>query len=62
MNESKYSESMREQIVEYILESGQSATRVADGLRIDVNTVCKWLREYRVSHKVPIYSEEKREE
>ena len=38
-NNSKYSQEMREETANYILENGRSATSVAEELGIDVNTV-----------------------
>ncbi|MGL4484100.1 MAG: hypothetical protein ACRCUS_04050, partial [Anaerovoracaceae bacterium] len=34
-------------------------TSVAEELGIDVNTVCRWVREYRRQHKMPSYAESK---
>ena len=56
---SKYSEEMREQTAAYIIESGKSATRVAEEMGIDTNTVCRWGRAYRRKHGMPTYAEEK---
>ena len=58
-NNSKYSEEMREETAKYILENGKSATSVAEELGIDVNTVCRWVREYRRKNGMPSYAEEK---
>jgi len=55
----KYSAEIREQTAEFILSSGKSATSVAEEMGIDVNTVCRWVREYRRSHDMPTYAEEK---
>ena len=38
-NNVKYSEEMREQTAKYILETGKSATGVAEEMGIDKNTV-----------------------
>ena len=56
-NNSKYSEEMRERTATTILKSGRSATSMAEELGIDVNTVCRWEREYRRKHKLPSYAE-----
>lgn len=56
---SKYSEEMREETVKYILESGKSATGVAEEMGIDKNTVCSWVRAYRRKHNMPTYAEER---
>ena len=58
-NNSKYSEEMREQTAKYILESGKSATSVAEEMGIDKNTVCSWVRDYRRRNHLPTYAEEK---
>jgi len=52
-NNSKYTEEMRERTVLHILNSGKSATAVAEELGIDTNTVCKWVREYRRKNNLP---------
>ena len=59
-NNTKYSEEMRTQTAAYILESGKSATSVAEEMGIDKNTVCKWVRDYRRAHNLPTYAEENR--
>jgi transposase-like protein len=58
-NNSKYSQEMREQTAAYILETGKSATSMAEELGIDTNTVCRWVRDYRRKHNLPTYAEEK---
>lgn len=58
-NNSKYSEEMRERTSKFIIESGKSATSVAEELGIDINTVCRWVRDYRRKYKMPSYSDEK---
>ena len=58
-NTSKYSQEMREETAKYILENGRSATSVAEELGIDVNTVCRWVRDYRRRYAMPSYAEEK---
>jgi len=58
-NNSKYTEEMRDRTVRHILTSGKSATSVAEELGIDVNTVCRWVREYRRKNNLPSYQEEK---
>ena len=55
----KYTQEMRERTAAYILESGQSATKTAKELGIDVNTVCRWVKDYRKVHNLPSYAEEK---
>lgn len=57
-NNSKYSQEMREETAKFILENGRSATSVAEELGIDVNTVCRWVRDYRRKHGMPTYAEE----
>ena len=46
-NNSKYSEEMRERTARCIIKNGKSATATAEVLRIDTNTVCRWVRDYR---------------
>ncbi|AUD62390.1 hypothetical protein BK010_01875 [Tenericutes bacterium MO-XQ] len=58
-NNSKYSQEMREKTVKFILDSKKSATSVAEELGIDVNTVCRWVRDYRRKNNLPSYAEEK---
>ena len=55
----RYSPEVRRQTAEFILSSGKSATGVAEEMGIDTNTVCKWVREYRRTHDMPTYAEEK---
>ena len=58
-NNSKYTEEMREQTAKFILETGKSATSVAEEMGIDTNTVCRWVRDYRRKHNMSSYAEEK---
>ncbi len=58
-NNSKYSDEMRERTVRHILESGKSATSVAEEMGIDTNTVCRWVRDYRRKNHLPSYAESK---
>ena len=58
-NNSKYTQETREQTAKYILDTGKSATSVAEEMGIDTNTVCKWVREYRKKNNLPSYAEEK---
>ena len=58
-NNSKYSEEMREQTSKLIVESGKSATRMAEELGIDTNTVCRWVRDYRRANNLPTYAQAK---
>lgn len=58
-NNSKYTEEFREQIAVRILQTGQSATSLAEEMGIDTNTVCRWVRDYRRKHNMPSYAEEK---
>ena len=41
------------------METGKSATSVAEEMGIDTNTVCKWVRDYRRKNNLPSYAEEK---
>ena len=58
-NNSKYTEEFREQTVKHIFETGKSATRMAEEMGIDTNTVCRWVRDYRRKYNLPTYAEEK---
>ena len=58
-NNSKYTQEIREKTARYILETGRSATSVAEEMGIDKNTVCQWVRDYRRRHNMPSYAEEK---
>ena len=58
-NNTKYSQEMRTQTAEYIIQNGKSATSMAEELGIDTNTVCRWVRDYRRQHNLPSYAEEK---
>jgi transposase-like protein len=58
-NNTKYTEDMREQAAKLILSTGKSATSFAEETGIDVNTVCRWVRDYRRKHKLPTYAEAK---
>jgi len=58
-NNSKYSQEMREQTAKLIIESGRSATSMAEEMGMDVNTVCRWVRDYRRKNNMPTWSEEK---
>jgi transposase len=50
---------MRERTARHIIESGKSATSVAEEMGIDTNTVCRWVRDYRRKHHLPTYSDSK---
>ena len=58
-NNSKYSQEMREETARYIIETGKSATSMAEEMGIDTNTVCRWVRDYRRAHNMPSYAEAK---
>lgn len=58
-NNVKYSQELREQTSKLIIESGRSATSVAEEMGIDTNTVCRWVRDYRRQNKMPSWSEER---
>ena len=58
-NRSKYTAEFREQTAQFIIENGKSATGMAEEMGIDVNTVCRWVRDYRRKHGLPSYKEEK---
>ncbi|MCR4671742.1 MAG: transposase [Lachnospiraceae bacterium] len=58
-NNAKYTPEFREETARYVVESGKSATSVAEEIGIDKNTVCSWVRAYRRKNGLPGYSEEK---
>ena len=58
-NNSKYTEEIRERTTRHIVESGKSATSVAEEMGIDTNTVCRWVRDYRRKHHLPSHAESK---
>lgn len=58
-NNTKYTTEFREQTAKYVVESGKSATAVAEEIEIDKNTVCNWVRAYRRENGLPTYAEEK---
>ena len=58
-NNSKYSQEMREQTAKHIIDSGKSATSMAEELGVDINTVCRWVRDYRRDHNMPSWAESK---
>ena len=58
-NNSKYTPEFREETARYVVESGKSATSVAEEIGLDKNTVCNWVRAYRREHGMPSYAEEK---
>ncbi len=58
-NNSKYSEEMREWTARHVIETGKSATGIAEELGIDINTVCRWVRDYRRKYGLPSYAEAK---
>ncbi|MGI2336862.1 MAG: transposase [Dehalogenimonas sp.] len=58
-NNSKYTPEIREQTARMVIETGKSATGLAEEMGIDTNIVCRWVRDYRRSHKLPSYAEVK---
>jgi len=46
-NNSKYTSEMSEKTAKSIINSRKSATSFAEETGIDVNSVCRWVREYR---------------
>ncbi len=53
-NNSKYTPEYREETARFVIESGRSATSVAEDIGIDKNTVCSWVREYRKKAGLPV--------
>ena len=54
----KYSGEMKEQTAAYIIDSKKSITKVAKEIGVNVNTVCRWVNEYRKIHNMPSYAKE----
>lgn len=48
---------MKEQTAAFILETGKPATKTAKEMGIDVNTVCRWVRDFRKERNMPSYAE-----
>jgi len=59
-NNSKYTPEFRDQTARHIIETGKSATSVAEDLSIDINTVCRWVREFRKKHDMPSWHDEQK--
>ena len=55
-NNCKYTPEFREETARYNIESGRSATGMAEEIGIDKNTVCSWVRDYRKKKGLPSYS------
>ena len=58
-NRTKYTQEFRENTAQFIIENGRSATSFAEEAGIDINTVCRWVRDYRRKHNLPTYEQEK---
>ena len=58
-NNSKYTPEFREQTARHIIETGKSATSMAEELGIDINTVCRWTRDFRRKHNLPTWNGER---
>ena len=58
-NNTKYGPELRERTAKFIVETGKSATSIAEEMGIDTNTVCKWVRDYRRKNDLPSYAESK---
>ena len=54
-NNSKYSPEIREEAAKLIINTGRSASNFTEEMGIDVNTVCRWVRDYRWAHKMPAH-------
>lgn len=50
---------MREKTEKHVIKTGKSVTSIGEELGIDVNTVCRWVRDYRRKNNLPSYAEEK---
>jgi transposase-like protein len=58
-NNSKYTQELRDRTAKHIIESGKSATGIAEEMGIDTNTVCRWVRDYRRKNHMPSYEQSK---
>ena len=58
-NNSKYTQELRDRTAKHIIESGKSATGIAEEMGIDTNTVCRWVRDYRRKNHLPSYEQSK---
>jgi len=58
-NRNKYTPEFRESTAKFIIENNRSATSFAEEAGIDINTVCRWVRDYRRKHKLPSYAQSK---
>jgi len=58
-NNSKYTQELRDRKAKHIIESGKSATGIAEEMGIDTNTVCRWVRDYRRKNHMPSYEQSK---
>jgi len=58
-NNSKYTQELRDRTAKHIVESGKSATGIAEEMGIDTNTVCRWVRDYRRKNHMPSYEQSK---
>ena len=58
-NNAKYTPEFREETAKYVIESGKTATSVAEEIGVGKGTVCSWVKEYRRKNGLPSYSEEK---
>ena len=54
----KYSKEFKEQTAQHVIESDLSAISVAEELGSDVNSVCRWVRDYRRAHQLPTWAEQ----
>ena len=49
----KYTDEMREETVDYYLESVRSHRKVSEELGIGINTLTRWIGQYRKNHGIP---------
>ena len=50
---------MRHDTAKYTIESGKSASSIAEEINIGKDTVCRWVRDYRKTHGLPSYAQTK---
>lgn len=59
-NNSKYSMQFKEQTVLQMLSRGESASSVAADIGVNLNTVCRWVREHRKLQGLPTYHQQRK--
>jgi transposase-like protein len=59
-NNIKYSMQFKEQTVLQMLDKGVSASSVAAYIGVNLNTVCRWVREHRKLQGLPTYHQQRK--